>query len=541
MSESARIALQKQLDLHERTLQKLQLSAAVYELGAVPPHLQTQMEHEEEEIERLRAKLAQLITEAEPAQMATETLPERERERRYSELSELISKGLWYTAREGLEGLEEYRDVPQKILDIERQCLDLDDLHATALEAYDGGDNIGFIQAVRSMGMNRPSTLVEKYEQVWAYVLSLEDPTILHESSLKSLHEVRSIATTADGSFAVVNSKDDVEVFNLTLGRKLSTPANGMVRLPENVRARREVALATAVEENVLFVFIADPAGTVTKWNYLTGKSQATYSPEAKDVLDYLEQRQLPKHPLPPFVKSVMITTDQTRLVASYNSGFVRVWDIKSRKPLCTVELEARWKHLFTTTQDARFLLSASRVGTIRVRELRQCHPAQGTSRTQDFPEAPSINKELRLPSEAQKPDQPSIENQSHRVSTLVMTPDHKQLVAVYDDYTLVLWDITTGRIVRTWNTDRKISTIVATPDCHEIITGMEDGSVIIWDLESGRDLGTLRIPNSKLSATFSKIRILTLTNDGQKMIACTDGDVICHWQLPPYLLSTKQ
>ena len=52
-------ALQKQLDLHERTLQKLQLSAAVYELGAVPSHLQTQMEHEEEEIERLRAKLAQ--------------------------------------------------------------------------------------------------------------------------------------------------------------------------------------------------------------------------------------------------------------------------------------------------------------------------------------------------------------------------------------------------------------------------------------------------------------------------------------------------
>ena len=152
-------------------------------------------------------------------------------------------------------------------------------------------------------------------------------------------------------------------------------------------------------------------------------------------------------------------------------------------------------------------------------------------------------------------------------ILALEITPDNKQIVSVYGDNTVRIWDLETGEIIKTiikytdliWSIaitpdsktlvcgsrDRTIKIIdlatseikqtltrheaavwavAISPDGKILASGSSDNTIILWDLQSGEIIKTLTgHTQDVLSVTFS--------SDGQKLVSCSRDQKIRIWQ----------
>lgn len=86
-----------------------------------------------------------------------------------------------------------------------------------------------------------------------------------------------------------------------------------------------------------------------------------------------------------------------------------------------------------------------------------------------------------------------SFTGHSDIVRCIAFSPDSRFLASGSSDKTIKLWDITTGREVRTFTGHANYVTVVAfSPDGRTLASGSWDNSIKTWDVESGRELRTL-------------------------------------------------
>ena len=75
----------------------------------------------------------------------------------------------------------------------------------------------------------------------------------------------------------------------------------------------------------------------------------------------------------------------------------------------------------------------------------------------------------------------------------MAVTPDGRRAVSASEDKTLKVWDLETGRALRTLEGHSGYVTGVAvTPDGRRAVSASWDNTLKVWDLETGRALRTL-------------------------------------------------
>lgn len=81
----------------------------------------------------------------------------------------------------------------------------------------------------------------------------------------------------------------------------------------------------------------------------------------------------------------------------------------------------------------------------------------------------------------------------SGKVTSLAFAPDGLRIASASDDYTLKLWDATTGKIQRTIQAypGSKAKAVTFSPDSSKLLSGSDDKPLMLWDAASGRPLLT--------------------------------------------------
>lgn len=86
-----------------------------------------------------------------------------------------------------------------------------------------------------------------------------------------------------------------------------------------------------------------------------------------------------------------------------------------------------------------------------------------------------------------------SFTGHSDVVRCIAFSPDSRFLASGSSDKTIKLWDIATGRDLRTFTGHANYVTVLAfSPDGRTLASGSWDNSIKIWDVDSGRELRTL-------------------------------------------------
>ncbi|MBF0320467.1 MAG: caspase family protein [Nitrospirae bacterium] len=80
----------------------------------------------------------------------------------------------------------------------------------------------------------------------------------------------------------------------------------------------------------------------------------------------------------------------------------------------------------------------------------------------------------------------------SNRVSSVAISPDGKYALSGSDDKTLKLWDISTGMEIRTFTGHSKyVNSVAISPDGKYALSGSRDKTLKLWDIATGKKIRT--------------------------------------------------
>ena len=109
---------------------------------------------------------------------------------------------------------------------------------------------------------------------------------------------------------------------------------------------------------------------------------------------------------------------------------------------------------------------------------------------------------------------------------SLAIAPDNRTAVLAGQESTMAVWDIVTGRELRTLRGHNGLVTCVAlSPDGQKALSGSNDKTLKNWDLTSGQELRTLL-------GHASRVNCVALSPDGLTAVSGGDDGTIMEWDL---------
>ncbi|MGK7893516.1 MAG: hypothetical protein AB4372_07800 [Xenococcus sp. (in: cyanobacteria)] len=258
---------------------------------------------------------------------------------------------------------------------------------------------------------------------------------------------------------------------------------------------------------------------TIKIWNLETGK-----------LINTLEESSR--------INAIAIHPQTSLLVSGCDDNKIHIWNLDT---LTSIPLAVHTNRVLAVaiSKDGKTLISGSRDHTLKIWHWEQS------------------DLELRH----------NITDDYGTILALEITPNNQQIICVYGDNTVRLWDLETGKLIKTltrysdliWsiaispdsktlvcgNRDCTIQiidlatgnikqtltkhtsavwTVDISPDGNILASGSSDNNIILWDLHSGEMLKTLTGHSQDvLSVSFSA--------DGQKLVSCSRDQKIRIWQ----------
>ncbi|MBZ5622716.1 MAG: TIR domain-containing protein, partial [Acidobacteriia bacterium] len=117
-----------------------------------------------------------------------------------------------------------------------------------------------------------------------------------------------------------------------------------------------------------------------------------------------------------------------------------------------------------------------------------------------------------------------TLEGHSDLVDDVAVTPDGKRAVSASHDGTLRVWDLDTGRALRTLTLEGRhwVLRVAVTPDAKRAVSLTSDDALRVWDLDTGR---VLRI----LEGSYGGVAV---TADGKRAVSASHDRTLKVWDL---------
>jgi WD40 repeat protein/uncharacterized CHY-type Zn-finger protein len=118
------------------------------------------------------------------------------------------------------------------------------------------------------------------------------------------------------------------------------------------------------------------------------------------------------------------------------------------------------------------------------------------------------------------------LKGHSGSVLDVAITPNGEKFVSSSADNTLKVWDLETGRCIRTLKGHfAKVNGVSITPDGKRVISGSSDGAVKVWDIESGKCV-------TNFEGHHGWVHGVTITPDGKHVVSGSADRTIKVWDL---------
>jgi WD40 repeat protein len=386
---------------------------------------------------------------------------------------------------------------------------------------------------------------------------------------------VWSVAVTLDGKRAISASGDrSLKVWNLDTGRSLHTleghsiAATGVAVTPDGNRA------VSASGDSTLKVWDLETGSELYTLeghtNYVHG---VALTPDGKRVVSASGDKTLKVwkleigRPLPAKeghsaqINAVAVTADGQRVVSASLDSTLKVWDFETGCALRTLKGHTSSVSAVAVTPDGKRVVSASldntmktwdletgralrtlnghagnalKEGDLRIELLWLMHvvgPADdlwGVAVTRDAKRVVSASgdKTLKVWDLETGRALRTLEGHSDHVHGVAVTPDGKWAVSASRDNMLKLWDLETGRELRTLvgHSDR-VWGVAVTPDGKRAVSASWDGTLKLWDLATGRGLLTL-VGHSGL------VNCVAVTPGGERAVSASHDGTLKVWEL---------
>jgi WD40 repeat protein len=81
-------------------------------------------------------------------------------------------------------------------------------------------------------------------------------------------------------------------------------------------------------------------------------------------------------------------------------------------------------------------------------------------------------------------------EDEDFGVETIAaLSPDGKKIASGSWDGAVKLWNVDTGKVIKTWKGHTDMNSVSWSPDGERVVSGSQDGTFRVWDVESGKSI----------------------------------------------------
>ena len=118
-----------------------------------------------------------------------------------------------------------------------------------------------------------------------------------------------------------------------------------------------------------------------------------------------------------------------------------------------------------------------------------------------------------------------TLKGHTRLVDYVAYSRDGKQLASGSYDKTVKIWDVSKGELLRTLKGHADIVRSVAwSPDGKQLASGSSDGTIIIWDVSTGKELQTLQ-------GHADVVRSVAYSRDGAQLASGSSDGTIIIWK----------
>ena len=118
-------------------------------------------------------------------------------------------------------------------------------------------------------------------------------------------------------------------------------------------------------------------------------------------------------------------------------------------------------------------------------------------------------------------------------VTTVAFSPNGSLVLSSGEDGTLKLWDVSTGREIRTFTGHaKKVFSVAFSPDGQFALSGSEDRSMKLWDIATGSEIRTFTNTAGSVSHHAEPVYHVAFSPDGRSALSCGDNHWLTLWDV---------
>jgi len=317
-------------------------------------------------------------------------------------------------------------------------------------------------------------------------------------------HGITAVDFSSDGKQIISggNINNSLKLWDAATGKQIQTFAGDT-----------DVIYATAFSPDGGYGLSGSANNTIKLWDVATGKEIKTFAGRTKDDL----------------VLSVAFSPDGRQFLSGGSDNTIRLWDIATGHEIRTFTGHAGWITSVAFSPDGQYALSGSWDNTLKLwdiatgRKIRTFTGPQGVDSTsrafaKDGTPVPPL---IQLEADKMAWGMSSF---AGRISTFAFSPDGRQAVSGNWGKIITLWDMATGRAIKTLSGHKeRINAVAFSPDGSQIISAGRDNTVKLWNAATGREIRTF-------TGHIGEINSLAFSRDARRFISGGSDGTIRLW-----------